>query len=310
MKLARVLQVVIGSLCTLGILSTLPLVVSRWPIAGASTLILPIMLFVFAAATVGTMEVQIRSLRSKGARVRKEIDAIAARVFDRPAAVRPGYDLSVTMPAATASFVSTFDAGTGFTTAGEFRGVSVSVASHVSRVGRQLGEMSHVYSHVVVDVLGADTRFVLTRQGAAAVLGRVSGVTRDVKVGDDAFDAMWNVDADEGLARAVLDPSIRARLMELKSRVSLVSQEWGPGGMSVILTSHGLAIRWPGEFNVEFAVAIRDLLIDMRTRMLAHLDRVARGAQGAEVGYRVYAEQEAPPSEDGAQEGEPARAKG
>ena len=289
-KPLRILQLVFVAIWALSTLALLPLVVRRWDVAGPQVLILPIMLFVLMALPAGMIEMQFRSLKRKGARVREAIDAIAPRVFDQPAPVQPGYDLSVTMPAGMASLVTAFDAGDGFTTSGVFRGVSVSVASHVSRVGRQLGELNHVYSHVVVDVLGATPTFALTRQGAGSFVGKMAGVTRDVKIGDEAFDARWMINSDEPLARAVLDDSIRARLTEMRSKVTLVSQDWGPGGMSVILTRHGLAIRWPGEMSPELAVYVRDLLIDMRTRMLAHLDRVARETQGAGAQYRVFAD--------------------
>ncbi|HEY3816148.1 MAG TPA: hypothetical protein VGL81_03200 [Polyangiaceae bacterium] len=282
MKGSRILQVVIASIWALGELALAPIAIKRWDIAGPSVLILPIML-TFLLLPVVTIELQFRTMLRKGQRVRAAIDAIAARAFDRPADVRPGYDLSVTMPASMAGFVSAIDAGAAFTTSGQFRGANVSIASHVSRAGRQFGEMSHVYSHVVVDVPGVSTRFYLARQGGVVKsLARAAGVIRDVKIGDDAFDAMWNVDADEPLAHAVLDdPGIRARLMELKSKVALVSQDFGTAGMSVILTNHGLAVRWPGDFNVELAVYIRDLLLDMRARMLPYA--VNQGAFAAQA---------------------------
>ena len=280
-KITRFLQVFLASVGLIGLVAMLPLVIKRWDAAGPSVLILPIITLVVLGIPVGITALPLRTMRAKGARVRAAIEAIAAGAFDRPAAVKPGYDLSVTMPASSASFVAAMDNGAAFTTAGEYRGVSASIASHVSRVGRQFGEMSHVYSHVVVDVRGATPRFSLMRQGAGALVARMAGLVTDVKIGDDAFDAMWNIDADEGLARAVLDPSIRARLTEMKSRVRLVSQEWGAGGMTLLLTRHGLALRWPGDFNLELALYIRDLLLDMRALLLAHLDRDARAPAAA-----------------------------
>ena len=101
-----------------------------------------------------------------------------------------------------ASLVTNMSADAGFTTDGEFATVSrVSVASHASTAGRQIGELSHVYSHVVVDVMGVNARFFLTRQGAGAAIARAAGAITDVTVGDAAFDAMWNVHADEAVAR-------------------------------------------------------------------------------------------------------------
>jgi len=141
--------------------------------------------------------------------------------------------------------------------------------------------------------------FRLTKEGAGSKIARAAGLANDATIGDEAFDSAWTIDADPGLARAVLDPSIRARLMELRSRVGEVSQDFGPGTMSVILTQHGLALRWPGDINVAFATYIRDLLLAMRERILAHVDReAARG--GAQAGYRVGADagEALPPSEE------------
>jgi len=68
-----------------------------------------------------------------------------------------------------------------------------------------------------------------------------------------------------------------------------VSQDFGPGTMSVILTHHGLALRWPGEIDPPLAAFIRDLLVDMRQKMLAHVDRKAR-VVAEDVAYRVAAD--------------------
>jgi hypothetical protein len=253
-------------------------------------------MMLLAGLAVGRIEMQIRGVKAKGARVREMMDAVAREVFDAPAEVRPGYDLSVTAGAAAAR-VAAMETDVGFTTDGQCKGVRVSVASHASALGRQMGELSHVYSHVVVDVLGCTAKFRLSNEGVASRIGRVAGVTEDAKVGDESFDASFAIDADTELARDVLDESIRKRLLELRSQVSRVSQDFGVGTMSVILTSHGLALRWPGEIDPAFAKHIRDLLLDMRTRLLAHEDRkAARAAKG--TGYRVVEGEPLPAEEE------------
>src|SRR6185369_10760080 len=128
------------------------------------------------------------------------------------------------------------DEGAAFTADGACGGVKVSVASHASRMGKQFGEMSHVYSYVCVDVLGLERKFHLTKEGAASKLALATGLTKEAEIGDTAFDAAWAVGADGDLARDVLDESVRARLTDLRSKVGLVSQDFGPGTMSVILT--------------------------------------------------------------------------
>ena len=263
---------------------------------------------VIGAIAYSIFEWQLRGLRRKAQRVRHSIEECAARVLDAPGAVRPGYDQTVTLGATMGTWVASTDAGDGFTTDGEYKGVRVSVASHVSTVGRQFGELSHIYSHVVVDVLGATPRFRLSKQGVGSFVGRAAGLQHDVKIGDAAFDGAWNIDAEEGLARYVLDDEARARLSELRARVGTVSQDYGPGTMSVVVTPKGLALRWPGAIDPGLAAYVRDLLVHIRGRMLAYLENEARKRVETGEGYRVGGEAEA--AEVGPEEGAMGRAKG
>lgn len=297
MRLQRVMQIVIGSLFGVSALGLLAVAVARAPVDGPKVFLPPLVAAAIGAMAVGLFQLQFRGLRKKGEAVRASVDACAARVFDAPGAVRPGYDLSVTMTPGMAAWVSGVDSDVGFTTEGQHRGARVSVASHVSVAGRQMGEFSHVYSYVCVDVLGATEPFYLTKQGAFSAVTNATGLSHDVKIGDAAFDAAWNVSADPALAKDVLDDSIRARLAELRARVPSVSMDMAQGTMSVILTKSGLAIRWPGPMPPELAIFMRDLLLDMRERILAHLDRrAARAGAGQVEGYRVVADEAAPAS--------------
>src|SRR5205814_324333 len=79
---------------------------------------------------------------------------------------------------------------------GEVSGVKVSIASHASVMGRQFGELAHVYSHVVVDVLGLVTPFRLTKEGAGSKIVRAAGLSNEAEVGDETFDSAWNVGAE------------------------------------------------------------------------------------------------------------------
>jgi hypothetical protein len=195
--------------------------------------------------------------------------------------------MSVTTTAAMAAYVTAFDSSRGFTTVGEYEGVRVQVGSHASVAGRQMGEFSHVYSHVCVDVLGATEPFYLVKQSVGGTVAKMVGVVKDVAIGDEAFDKAWIIHADQALARDVLDASIRARMDDLQSKVSMVSLDFAQGHMRVVLTRHGLAIRWPGPMTPELAIFMRDLLVDMRTRILAHLEKRAHAGMGH--GYRVAA---------------------
>lgn len=270
MKFRRIMQVVFGALFGLVGLLGVVTALTHWDGgAGAKGLVLSAVPLLLAVVAVGVFELQIRGLKRSGQRIRESVEAIAAKLFDAPAEVRPGYDLSVTAGRMAAA-ASSMETDVGFTADGTFGGARVSVASHVSTLGRQIGELSHVYSHVVVDAHGLTTTFRLSREGAGSMLARATGLASDAKVGDAEFDATWSVDCDEALARAVLDESIRRRLMDLQGKVGLVSQDFGVGTMSVILTSHGLALRWPGPIDVALATYVRDLLLDMRTRLLAY----------------------------------------
>ncbi len=145
---------------------------------------------------------------------------------------------------------------------GTFHGAQLLVASHASVAGRQMMEMYHVYSYVAVDLAGFAGTFTLLER--SAMMKFLLPGARDVKIGDPAFEGSWVVDADEALAHRVLTPTIRARLVDLRSKVSSVSVDFAQGRMSVYVTPVGLTVRWPGELSVELAAFMRDLLLDMR----------------------------------------------
>lgn len=60
-------------------------------------------------------------------------------------------------------------------------------------------------------------------------------------------------------------------------------------------------MRWPGEIDPPLAILVRDLLLDMRARILAYEDRKAARAGAGGDTYRVVAEAgaaaEAPPAQ-------------
>lgn len=230
---------------------------------------------------------QIKALTRAIATVRAAVEERARTLFDEPGAVRPGYDANVYGPMGT--FVTT-DAESAFTTEGRARGARVTSASLVSVRGRQGGELYHVYSYVAVDVLGLVRPFRIAREGFAAKLGKALGTTQDAVTGDAAFDAAFVVDSETEFARAALgDPFIRQRILELQSKVASVSGGVAHGAMAISLSSAGLALRWPGPLDPELALFVRDLLLDLRGRMLAYEDRRAAAANDA-AGYRVSAD--------------------
>lgn len=286
MRLPRFMQILIGGMFGLLSVVLLGVAIAQW---SAAPLVGSAIFAVVGAIAVSMFQLQLRGMAAKGRRIAATIREIAQRVFDAPAEVRPGYDMTVT---GNPFGALESDEGAAFTTDGRVGDVKVSIASHASTMGRQLGEMSHVYSYVCVDVLGLVKKLHLTKEGAATKIARAAGLAEDAEVGDASFDGAWRIDADPDLARDVLDDSVRARLMDLRSKVPLVSQDFGPGTMSVILTQHGLALRWPGEIDVPLATFMRDLLLDMRKNILAHEDRRAARAGAAQGGgYRIAADE-------------------
>ena len=281
----RILQFVLtGIFGTLGVVGLVSGLVTGNP----GALVMGAVMLLTAGIGFGAFELQRRGLLKKGERVRTNIEAIAAKAFDAPARVQQGYDMGVTS-GAMAPMMTAMESDVGFTADGTVSGTRVSIASHASTLGRQLGEFSHVYSYVLVDMRGLQTRFRLSKEGAGALIARATGLSNDTKVGDATFDATWNVDVDDELAREVLDESIRARLMELESKVGLVSQNFGVGTMSLLLTGKGLALRWPGDIDPPLAAFITRMLLDLREKILAHEDRkAARGTAGQT--YRVVAD--------------------
>jgi hypothetical protein len=214
------------------------------------------------------LQLQVRSVRKAHERIRGTMTAIAGGAFDAPARVGEGYDGAWLIGPFGA--LSTAYDGANFTVAeGTARGARVTIASHPSVVGRQMFETCHVYSYVAVDAPGAVGPFRLDEQaGGTKLIASIAGA-RDVEVGDPVFDRTFLVDADQAVATRILDAGLRARLVSLRGQVPLVSQDFGAGRMALALNAGNLVIRWPGELSLDFAVALRDLLLDLRARFTA-----------------------------------------
>jgi hypothetical protein len=241
-----------------------------------------------------------RQLAERGAPVRGGLESLAKTFFDSPGELSDGYDSSVTDPATT---ITRQDSDLGWTAVGTCGGARVAIASLISELGREQGESWHTYSYVCVDLQGLDVWFHMTRPELGLLLGR-HDPKNEAKIGEPAFDEAWNILANEDVARAVLDDSVRARLGELRIAVSDVSQY--VGAMTILASRHGLALRWPGELTPERAAFIRDLLLDMRRNLLLHVSRqAAQAAAPPAVAYRVADEPAEPLDEEAAEE--PAR---
>lgn len=245
----------------------------------------------------------VKTAREAARRARQAVASSAKAAFDAPAEVRLGYDHEATNTGPLMMRMKTDDPETAFTAVGRVGDINVAIGSHVSILGRQEDEPHHTYSQVVVDVLGLDKPFRLTHEFVTARLGKHLGTLQDLELGDAEFDAAFIVESDEELCRAVLDESIRKRLLSLQADARKVSVQMGVGNLSVVLSKRGLALHWPGEIGPERAVEIRDLLVDMRANMLAHQNRAVMrlAAEAGAGGYRIAAEEarETTADEDG-----------
>lgn len=296
MKPRRILQIFFG--CLFGLVSATFMMGAIGRVmhgAPATALLVALFPLLIGLIPIGAIELQIRSLNKTGKAVRAAMEAVAKAVFDAPAELRRGYDLSavgITMPMPDLLQANDENAWTADGTCGDVR---VSAASHTSVAGRQIGELHHVYSHVVVDVLGLVKPFKIQKQGLITRLGLVS----DTEVGDAAFDAMFRIEGDSELMKAVLDDGIKKRIAELQAQVGSVSQDGPFGGMFITLSKQGLALRWPGELNAAFATYVRDLLLEMREKILAYENRAAAKVRvGEQTGYRIAATPEEPAEEE------------
>lgn len=245
----------------------------------------------------------VKTAREAARVAREGVAASAKATFDAPADVRSGYDHEATNTGPLMMRMKTDDPETAFTAVGRFGDINVAIGSHVSILGRQNDESHHTYSQVIVDVLGLDKPFRLTHEFVTARLGKHLGTLQDIDLGDAEFDAAFLLASDDEFCRAVLDESIRKRLLSLQADAKKVSVQMGVGNLSVLLSKRGLALHWPGEMTPERAVEIRDLLVDMRANMLAHQNRAAMrlAAEAGAGGYRIAAEEarETAADEDG-----------
>ena len=221
-------------------------------------------LFLIAAMNL-SFYLMRRAFLSAQARLLTGMREIAARAFDAPGQARDDFD-GAPLLGGFGDFIRIMDGARWPAAEGTSRGAHVLVTSHASYAGRQMFEAYHVYSYVAVDVPGFGGTFRLTER--SKIVNFLLPGARDVKIGDPAFEAGWVVDADENVARAALTDAVRARLVDLRSKVGLVSIDFAQGRMTVGMTPRGLTLRWPGELTVELTDFIRDVLLDMRAGLM------------------------------------------
>lgn len=134
-------------------------------------------------------------------------------------------------------------------------------------------------SYVRVDVEGAEVVLRARHQTGFGRLARKLTGGRDVHLGDAAFDDEFLLEGDAALFREVFDESVRARLMELAAVANKISVL---RGLELEVADGSLVLHWPDELTAGQMCAIRDVLAQLRARLIAALGR--RAAAGVRVG--------------------------
>jgi hypothetical protein len=168
------------------------------------------------------------------------------------------------------AYTSTHEAGVGTALAktaagnavrlcvrGQWRGREIEIGTVVSP-GRN---RSSKVSYVCVRDSNVRMPFLAMTRGFATSLARAFITKHPVTTGDAAFDGKWVVDADEALARTVLDPPTRQKLLELEARVAWLR------AVSVQAMPYGLVVRWPGLLSADGAALLRDLACSVHEKL-------------------------------------------
>src|SRR5262249_55301600 len=125
MQKKRFFQILFGSIFGFLTLAGLVTALVRWNHTGPAGLMLPFAFVAIACLFVIPIELQIRAMRQTGERIRQGMEQVAKKLFDAPATVRPGYDLTVTAGPQGVS-LARIEQDVGYTVDGEHNGVRVS----------------------------------------------------------------------------------------------------------------------------------------------------------------------------------------
>jgi len=146
-----------------------------------------------------------------------------------------------------------------FCVSGMWRGRALEIGTAIV-AGRDFDQM---VSYVCVRDGAVRGAFRVMTRGALTSFSRMGMDRHPVATGDAAFDAKWVVDADDTLARTVLDPSMRARLVALQGELAWLQVA------SIEATRFGVVVRWPGELSPDGAAYLRDLAVEVHGRLAA-----------------------------------------
>jgi hypothetical protein len=202
---------------------------------------------------------RLRSMVRRCAAVCDELDAIARAAFDGGAQVAAREDGHLETLASHPMFARAIARrSVRFVATGSWQGAPLEIGETVTASRDYNVTISHVR-------LGGRPRGQLRimSRGLATRLSRWHREQHEVKTGDDAFDGGWVVDADDGLARDVLEPELRRALVALHGQIASMYVA------SIEATATGLVVRWPGPLSPARAVELRDLAATIAARACA-----------------------------------------
>jgi hypothetical protein len=216
-------------------------------------------LVAFAAFAVLMFELRFWGHRRNVARVQRELEDIGRRDLEgaTPVHGRGSSDL-VEELASNPSFAR-YMAGraTRLCVTGKWRGRDLEIGTAIIP-GRDFDSR---LSYVCVFDGSVRGRFRVMTRGAITSFARALMPTQPIATGDEAFDAKWAADGDEATCRAVLDPEMRAQLLQLQQQLSWMQVA------SLEATRFGVIVRWPGELTSDGAAYLRDLVLALHQRL-------------------------------------------
>lgn len=213
----------------------------------------------FAAFAVLMFELRFWGHRRSVRRVRAELEQVGARDFDAPAEVvqRPSGEMVEELASNPRFARMMARRSTRLAVSGKWRGREIEIGTAIV-AGRDFDQM---ISYALAVDGGVPGPFRVMSKGAITSIARLGMDTAPVTTGDATFDADWVVDADPSLATRVLDDTLRATLIDLRSRLSFMQVA------SIEATRHGVIVRWPGELTPESGGYLRDLATEVRSRL-------------------------------------------
>ncbi len=253
-RLARVLEIaVVGLLVLAGVAF---LVASPAHRLGPS-----IVVWCMAGVGLVAFELRFAGHRRRVARVGATLRQIASRVLESPGPILDRSGDPFVRELAASPLLGSVMAGR--TSA---LGVQGKAGGHDMEIGTAImaaRDLDITMSYVRLPGLPASTALRVTTAGAPGAFGRTGAPGHQVATGDAAFDAKWAVDADESVARSLLDTDTRRHLLDLGARLPR------HGHASIETTRFGLLVRWPGELSEPLAGELRDVALAMQQRLAA-----------------------------------------